>query len=184
MLVGHVGDERGAAARRDRGTRMSSERRTGIPMREGAGGGEVHQPGRWVEPVRRPSVERVRHRAGELHDQGSEPHEEVRRQDRCPRPELHGPARHRDRFSRSQRCGQVHHHADDHRPGRADIGGRDSQRAALRRPPGTAPRGRRPARGACDPYRPDRREPPPRDGGDNGHRAAPRRRGDRPRRAA
>ena len=80
------------------------------------------------------------------HDQGREPHQEVRRHHRRRRHLLHGQDRSRHRFPRSQRRRQVHHAADHGRPDPAHLRLRHRQRAAVLRPAQPGRRGRRPAR--------------------------------------
>ncbi len=95
-------------------------------------------------------------------DHGHRPLEAVRHHPGRRRPELRGAPRRGDRLSRSQRLGQVDHHAHDHGPRPAEHRHGDHRRQALPRSPLAPPRGRRTARGEGAPPRSYRLPPPAR----------------------
>jgi hypothetical protein len=117
---------------------------------------------------------------GASDDRGSSADQTVRREDRGGPAGLYRQTGECHGVSRAQRRREVHHHADDHRVGRAHrwVGG--GERAAVRRARRAVARGRGAARGQVDPSRSDRVQPPARAGlhardpaaaGGRGHRA-------------
>ena len=101
------------------------------------------------------------------------PHEALRRPGRRRRHRLRGRARPRDRLPRPERRRQVHDHADDPRPRRADVRHGQRQRAPVRRLARAAARDRRPPRRARHPPRAVGPRPPAVDGGVQRHRRPP-----------
>ena len=99
-------------------------------------------------------------RAGRSHDRRLRTHQDLRREDRRRRHQLHRRARPGHRFPRPQRRRQVDDDADDPRPRPAHRRQRDRQRPPLRRLPRPAARGRRPAGGQGRPPRPLGAQPP------------------------